>query len=311
MSGLKTVATVFTQNGLVVQEHDPEKAFTFADGELRCSGPDWAEFAGFCYKPFEERKTWADADYACKGLGTELVSIQSRAEQEWLKDSLYFETGNRWTGLNDLAVGGAFMWSDRRNVTFTDWNAGQPNLSRSNDCVAAGYLTGRWMRMSCQTPNLFMCKTPTAFYALGSQADPQSNPKLSTSVLTMRNYAHQYFYVQFDNGLRVNDNITITGRVSRTDRFQVSLHMGLTKVALQLNLSMQKNATLTATEQGVRFKIVIQCGEQAFRTLINEALPLIRPYQMYRPDNITQLHLLGDALLRANDLQMELQMKPL
>ncbi|KAM9811422.1 C-type mannose receptor 2-like [Syngnathus typhle] len=307
MRALKKVFTVFTQNGLVAQEHDPEKAFTFADGELRCSGPDWTEFAGFCYKPFEEAKTWADAENACKGLGADLVSIHSKAEQQWLKDASYFATGDRWTGLNDLTVGGSFTWSDHRNVTFTDWGPGEPNLIGSNECVAGTDLTGRWKRMSCQTRNPFMCKMPTAFYALGSQADPQSNPKWSDSVFTLTHYAHQYFYVHFENGLRVNDNITITGRVRRTDRFQVSLHMGSTKVALQLNWSMQKKAP----EQVVHFKIVIQCGEQAFRMLINEALPLIRPYEMYRPDNITQLHLLGAVLLRVNHLQMELQMKPL
>lgn len=57
--------------------------------ELRCSGPDWYEFAEFCYKPFQDKKTWHNARTACRSLGAELVSIRSIKEQLWLESYLY------------------------------------------------------------------------------------------------------------------------------------------------------------------------------------------------------------------------------
>ena len=57
--------------------------------EVRCSGPDWYEFGGFCYKPFSVQKTWVSARQACRGLGAELVSILSMTEQSWLESYLY------------------------------------------------------------------------------------------------------------------------------------------------------------------------------------------------------------------------------
>ncbi|XP_037106601.1 limulus clotting factor C-like [Syngnathus acus] len=104
------------QNGILSKQLNQEGplAFTFADGEMRCLGPEWEEFAGFCYNIFEDKKTWADAQHACGTSGAQLVSVGSLVEQEWLKTTLYFDDSDTWTGLNDLAVPGMFVWSDRR-----------------------------------------------------------------------------------------------------------------------------------------------------------------------------------------------------
>uniref|UniRef100_A0A3Q2YSV6 C-type lectin domain-containing protein n=1 Tax=Hippocampus comes TaxID=109280 RepID=A0A3Q2YSV6_HIPCM len=104
---------------------------------LRCSGPDWYEFGEFCYKPFEDKKTWADAQDTCRSLGAELVSIRSMVEQSWLESYLYFATSDMWTGLNDLLVSGMYVWSDHHMVTFTYWAPGEPNNHHgfNDDCV--------------------------------------------------------------------------------------------------------------------------------------------------------------------------------
>uniref|UniRef100_A0A672G8W2 C-type lectin domain-containing protein n=1 Tax=Salarias fasciatus TaxID=181472 RepID=A0A672G8W2_SALFA len=108
--------------------------------ELRCPGNDWYEFGEFCYKPFSERKTWHGARQACRAQGAELVSVLSMAEQNWLesyldmgedalRDSVSTSVvfGDMWTGLNDLAFSGLFMWSDEHLTTFTYWAPGEPN----------------------------------------------------------------------------------------------------------------------------------------------------------------------------------------
>uniref|UniRef100_A0A3B3XQA3 C-type lectin domain-containing protein n=1 Tax=Poecilia mexicana TaxID=48701 RepID=A0A3B3XQA3_9TELE len=94
-------------------------------------------FGDFCYKPFGDKKTWHSARSVCRSLGAELVSIHSMKEQSWVESYLYMATSDVWTGLNDLAVPGMFMWSNEHIVTFTYWAPGEPNNHDgfTEDCV--------------------------------------------------------------------------------------------------------------------------------------------------------------------------------
>ncbi|XP_041666073.1 macrophage mannose receptor 1 [Cheilinus undulatus] len=161
-----------TRNGIVSQQFDGNYAvsYTFADGELRCSGPDWYEFGEFCYKPFDDKKSWRDAQTTCRSMGAELVSILSMTEQMWLESYLYLATSDVWTGLNDLVVPGMFTWSDEHLTTFTYWAPGEPNNHDgfSEDCVEMLHQTGRWNDVSCTELNTYICKMPKAHYPLPS-----------------------------------------------------------------------------------------------------------------------------------------------
>nr|XP_049594345.1 macrophage mannose receptor 1 isoform X11 [Syngnathus scovelli] len=164
------VYTGSTGNGIISRHLDDPLgvSYTFADGEPRCSAPDWEEFAGFCYKPFDDERDWADGQQVCRGFGAELVSIRTKVEQAWVKNASNFETSDMWTGLNDLALPGMFVWSDRHKVTFTPWAAGEPNqrVALGKHCVALLRQTGKWKLMSCTQVNSFMCKMPTVRFPI-------------------------------------------------------------------------------------------------------------------------------------------------
>ncbi|KAK5617685.1 hypothetical protein CRENBAI_001663 [Crenichthys baileyi] len=161
-----------TRNGITSRQFNGNYnvSYTFSDGELRCSGPDWFEFGDFCYKPFRDKKTWHGARITCRNLGAELVSIQSMKEQSWVESYLYMATSDVWTGLNDLVVPGMFMWSDEHLVTFTYWAPGEPNNHDgfSEDCVEMLHETGRWNDVSCTELNNYICKMPKSHYPLPS-----------------------------------------------------------------------------------------------------------------------------------------------
>nr|XP_020476711.1 macrophage mannose receptor 1-like isoform X2 [Monopterus albus] len=160
-----------TRNGITSLQFDGnyEVSYNFADGELRCSGPDWYEFGGFCYKPSADKKTWHNARHTCRTLGAELVSIMSMTEQSWLESYLYLATSDVWTGLNDLRVPGMFSWSDEHIVTFTYWAPGEPNnVGLNEDCVEMLHQTGRWNDVPCTELNTYICKKPKAHYPLPS-----------------------------------------------------------------------------------------------------------------------------------------------
>uniref|UniRef100_A0A8C9YYS3 C-type lectin domain-containing protein n=1 Tax=Sander lucioperca TaxID=283035 RepID=A0A8C9YYS3_SANLU len=132
---------------------------------INTDGPDWYEFGDFCYKPFEDKKTWHGAQHTCRAIGAQLVSILSMKEQSWLET-----TSDVWTGLNDLVVTGMFTWSDDHMVTFTYWAPGEPNNHDgfSEDCVEMLHQTGRWNDVSCTELNTYICKMPKAHYPVPS-----------------------------------------------------------------------------------------------------------------------------------------------
>ncbi|XP_035247102.1 macrophage mannose receptor 1 [Anguilla anguilla] len=157
-----------TKNGIISRQYNANfpTSYQFADGEMRCSGPDWYEFGDFCYKASSDLKTWHNARMECKKLGADLVWILSLAEQSWLQSYLYMATSDVWTGLNDMAFQGFFSWADHHMVHFTYWAPGEPNnhAGFSEDCVEMLHQTGRWNDVPCTELNTYICKKPKAHY---------------------------------------------------------------------------------------------------------------------------------------------------
>ena len=75
--------------------------------------PDgWATYPeGTCYKEFTESSSWNVAEQKCQEFGGDLVSIQSRNEQDFILSVIkrnhydYY-----WIGLNDLTQAGKYEW---------------------------------------------------------------------------------------------------------------------------------------------------------------------------------------------------------
>ncbi|XP_049616140.1 C-type mannose receptor 2 isoform X1 [Syngnathus scovelli] len=158
-----------TSSGVIVWSYGDALAqspsYTFVEQEPRCLGPEWEEFADFCYKRFDERKTWYDAQQNCFRLNAKLVYIRSKVERDWLQDLLTTAPGDTWIGLNAPVAPGKFAWSDDQKVTLTDW-APEKLADRLETCVVASSQSGKWKMMSCVQPNGYMCKMPTERYAL-------------------------------------------------------------------------------------------------------------------------------------------------
>ena len=69
--------------------------------------------------------TWLDAEDLAVRLGGHLVTIDSQAEQDWLRAQ--FPDPAQWIGMNDRAREGSWVWSSRTRVTFTAWQDTQPD----------------------------------------------------------------------------------------------------------------------------------------------------------------------------------------
>uniref|UniRef100_A0A7N6AYG6 C-type lectin domain-containing protein n=1 Tax=Anabas testudineus TaxID=64144 RepID=A0A7N6AYG6_ANATE len=110
--------------------------------------PFWYSFRGRCYKYVSTRMTWAEAELYCVSQGTNLVSIYSLDEENFVKSLIMnFDPaqGYSWIGLSDIHEEGSWMWSDGCPVKFVFW---------SEHCGHVNYETAlKWNDIDCS--NLF------------------------------------------------------------------------------------------------------------------------------------------------------------
>ena len=70
--------------------------------------------------------TWEEAQAEAESLGGNLVTINDRTEEAWLRET-FSEVEKFWLGFNDRETEGQFQWSSGQPITYTNWSAGEPN----------------------------------------------------------------------------------------------------------------------------------------------------------------------------------------
>ncbi|MFN8777749.1 MAG: HYR domain-containing protein, partial [Flavobacteriales bacterium] len=100
--------------------------------------------------------TWPVANAAAIALGGHLVAIGSAAENAFLSG-----IGRHWTGLNDQAVEGTWVWSNGEPVTYLNWAGGQPDNSGNEDFVETNWSGQQWNDFNGSLPYIveFSCFT--------------------------------------------------------------------------------------------------------------------------------------------------------
>ncbi|XP_062571892.1 macrophage mannose receptor 1-like [Saccostrea cucullata] len=153
--------------------------------------PTGIAYDGACY--FIERKdrsTWKDALQKCRKYGMDLVSIQTVAELEVVREFIVRRAKeNVWIGFtnarkeSDLFQSGVYWyWSDGEEANFTNWRINEPNagiLSNTEECAEMDH-KGLWNDLACTHKKAFMCKNN------GSKIDLKMKVEVSTEIPTRK-----------------------------------------------------------------------------------------------------------------------------
>lgn len=100
----------------------------------------------------DQTKSWRNAQSHCRGLSSDLVSIQSAEENRAVHD--VSQSQNVWIGL----FKDPWKWSDGSNSSFRFWRPNQPNYN-DQECVAAVFRAGgQWNDLKCSGKRNFICR---------------------------------------------------------------------------------------------------------------------------------------------------------
>ncbi|NXG38783.1 CLC4D protein, partial [Dromaius novaehollandiae] len=99
-----------------------------------CCPMGWRLFQKSCYYTSTDSMSWNDSKENCTGMGSQLVVIDTEAEQ--VKKTQYVRKDNYYIGLSAQKVG-QWHWVDQTpfNVTAAFWRTGEPSNVEEEKCV--------------------------------------------------------------------------------------------------------------------------------------------------------------------------------
>jgi len=132
--------------------------------------PQGYELVGKHYvKHFSQKKKWAEAQAACQEDGAQLITVEDDETIEWIR-KIYRPV---WTGANDIAQEGLWVWADSTAVDWRNipWGPGEPNSGGgllNEDCGLANYVNlllmphpGKIADIACGTMRFgYACEIP-------------------------------------------------------------------------------------------------------------------------------------------------------
>nr|XP_038035384.1 C-type lectin domain family 4 member D-like isoform X2 [Anas platyrhynchos] len=133
----------------------------------KCCPEGWRPFQESCYYFSGDQMPWDESQQNCSGMGSQLVVINTEAEQAFLYKEIqmkYRQNGiNLYIGLQAQEAG-QWRWADQTpyNVTAAFWRYGEPSDKHDEPCVLIHYqkdVFRNWNDVQCTIHSYRICET--------------------------------------------------------------------------------------------------------------------------------------------------------
>lgn len=144
----------------------PWEGGSCSEGPLAVCTGGWTESSDgnscYLYSGNEEadRKTWTDAQSACRQAGGYLATLDSLAESNEVQDLC--DSGTCFFGANDRGAEGTWRWDEDDTVisgsVYSRWASGQPDDSAGLQDCGRFFSSGEWDDSQCTSSLDYVCE---------------------------------------------------------------------------------------------------------------------------------------------------------
>nr|XP_022328733.1 perlucin-like protein isoform X1 [Crassostrea virginica]XP_022335146.1 perlucin-like protein isoform X1 [Crassostrea virginica] len=140
--------------------------FYFAVAVVWSCPAGWIEHGPACYHMGPEEETWFDGMKMCQIHGSNLASVESQEEQNFIV-SLMRNSHKTvvWLGGSDWTVEGKFVWEPYGDdITYSNYAPGEPNNHHGvEDCLLIDGSSHKdfsftWDDRNCDDQHYYICK---------------------------------------------------------------------------------------------------------------------------------------------------------
>ena len=115
------------------------------------------------YKIINEKKTWRVASTHCWKINGELVSIKSKAEQNYIEE-ITDKKHDFWIGFSNANGARTPVWSDGESLHYKNFNEDAGKEIDEKCYFVSNRDIGLWTAASCLDKKPFICKVPSKFF---------------------------------------------------------------------------------------------------------------------------------------------------
>nr|AEJ31973.1 C-type lectin 7 [Crotalus adamanteus] len=120
-----------------------------------CCPLGWSSYEGHCYRVFQQKMTWEDAEQFCaeQHKGSHLVSFHSSEEVDFVISMTWpmLRYDFVWIGLSNIWNECRLEWTDGAKVDYKAW-------SRELECIVSKTTDNQWLSMHCSKTHNLVCK---------------------------------------------------------------------------------------------------------------------------------------------------------
>ncbi|XP_025047627.1 macrophage mannose receptor 1-like isoform X1 [Alligator sinensis] len=119
----------------------------------------WAFFQDRCYFYSTSLSAWDMANTSCAAQGAQLLTMDSPAEQKYIRETL--KAPSAWVGITNQVLKGAWSWANGTLLTpgISYWQAREPS-SRAGEHCALVLPNGHWNDRPCAELHHWVCEGP-------------------------------------------------------------------------------------------------------------------------------------------------------
>ncbi|RXN06845.1 CD209 antigen-like protein [Labeo rohita] len=116
---------------------------------------EWMHYESNLYYFSCVKKNWTESRRYCTERGADLIIINNREEQEFVKKQAG-DNNRVWIGLTDIDVEGTWKWVDGSPLTSGFWMSAEPGGHRGENCALT--VVGEWADYPCTEEFNWVCE---------------------------------------------------------------------------------------------------------------------------------------------------------